>query len=54
VIIVMPMGKWHCKRIPMEFLGFTDWAQATMEEIYKGVRDKVELYIDNTFPQHVG
>jgi hypothetical protein len=47
VIIVTPMGKWHRIRVPMGFLGSTDWAQATMEEIFQDVLDDVELYIND-------
>jgi hypothetical protein len=46
-IIVTPMGKWRRIRVPMGFLGSTDWAQATMEEIYQDVLNDVELYIDD-------
>jgi hypothetical protein len=47
VIIVMPMGKWCRKCIPIGFRGSTNWASATIEKIYKDVLDKVKLYIDN-------
>jgi hypothetical protein len=46
VVIVMPIGKWCRKRVPMGFIGSTNWAQAMMEESYKDVLDEVELYID--------
>jgi hypothetical protein len=47
VIIVTPMSKWRRKHVPMGFIGSTDWVQATMEEIYKYVFDKAELFIGN-------
>jgi hypothetical protein len=31
----------------MGFIGSTDWAQATMEEIFEEVLNEVELYIDD-------
>jgi hypothetical protein len=47
VVVVTPMGKWRRIRVPMGFLGSTNWAQATMEEIFQDVLDEVELYIDD-------
>jgi hypothetical protein len=45
--IVTPIGKWRRTRVPMGFIGSTDWAQVTMEEIFQDVLDEVELYIDD-------
>jgi hypothetical protein len=47
VIIVTPFGKWRRVRVPMGFLGSTDWAQATMEEIFQDVIQDVECYIND-------
>jgi hypothetical protein len=45
-MIVMAMGKWCRKHVPMGFLGSTDWMQVTTEEIYKDVLNEVKLYIN--------
>jgi putative transposon-encoded protein len=47
VVIVTPFGKWGRVRVPMGFIGSTDWAQAVMEEIFQDVIQDVECYIDD-------
>jgi hypothetical protein len=59
VIIVTPFGKWRCIHVPMGFLGSTDWAQATMEDIFQDMIQDVKCYIndigifDNEWDEHI-
>jgi hypothetical protein len=59
IVIVTPCGKWCHKRVPMGFLGSTDWAQTTMEEIFQDILHDVKVYsddigiFDTTWTKHI-
>jgi hypothetical protein len=44
--IVMPIGKYSYKVLPMGLKCSSDFAQETMEDIFRNINDK-ELYINN-------
>lgn len=58
-VLVTPFGKYRRKVLPMGLANSPDWAQATMEEIFKDMLHKVEVYLDdvgifdNTWEEHL-
>jgi hypothetical protein len=44
--IVTPIGKYHYTGLPMGICQSSDFAQATMEEVLKGL-DNITVYIDD-------
>ena len=58
-VLVTPFGKYRRKVLPMGLANSPDWAQATMEEIFRDMLHKVEVYLDdvgifdNTWEEHL-
>jgi hypothetical protein len=44
VVIVTPFGKWHRVRVPMGYIGSTDWVQAVMEDPFNIETDAASDY----------
>ena len=46
-VLVTPFGKYRRTVLPMGLVNSPSWAQATMEEIFQDMKNKIEIYIDD-------